>query len=97
MSHFGCFTRIFGRDKQIFWDSRPQVFMQTLYHSDKVLQELPRFPGPIQPRPSRQNSPFGISLTDGHENIVHYSKRYYGTHAMRSHVHEIPKLGSLFT
>ena len=27
-SHFGSFDRMFGRDKQIFWDSRLQVFMQ---------------------------------------------------------------------
>ena len=27
-SHFGSFVRVFGRDKQIFWDSRLQVFMQ---------------------------------------------------------------------
>ena len=28
MSHFGCFARMFGRDKQMFCDSQLQVFMQ---------------------------------------------------------------------
>ena len=37
MPHFGCFAQMFGRDKQMFRDSRLQVFMQ---NSVKLLQVI---------------------------------------------------------